>query len=104
MTEKMPQSCRFCGAEVPQRSGRGRPAIYCRVGHRRAAEHEIARQGRRIERLQTLLDSAEREVAVSEPYVQDRPRRELEVITRQVQRAIERLVTLLDDPNYEETP
>lgn len=45
-------TCRKCGNALPERAGTGRPALYCSSACRRAAEYEIRRLSRRLERLE----------------------------------------------------
>jgi len=41
--------CRKCGSELPTRTGRGRPAVYCSTGCRRATEYELRRVQKALE-------------------------------------------------------
>ena len=45
-------TCRKCGNAFPGRARTGRPAMYCSLACRRAAEYEIRRLSRRLERLE----------------------------------------------------
>ena len=45
-------ACLKCGGPLPERPATGRPATYCSVACRRAAEFEIRRLNRRLEVLE----------------------------------------------------
>jgi hypothetical protein len=49
------QGCRKCGADLPARPRRGRPAAYCSEPCRRLAEYEIRRIDRRLELLVNVV-------------------------------------------------
>ncbi|MBA2557110.1 MAG: hypothetical protein H0V12_07195 [Chloroflexi bacterium] len=101
----MRDRCRFCNAALPAREGRGRPPAYCSVGHRRAGGHEIQRQVRRIEKLQNLLDAAERSAALAyQSYERETRQKEVDLLTAQIEGATTRLVALLDSDDEDETP
>jgi hypothetical protein len=51
----MPESCRQCGVGLPEREGRGRPADYCSVGCRRAAEYALRRAQRGLMRVEAEI-------------------------------------------------
>lgn len=48
-------ACPSCGAAVEQRTGAGRPAVYCGEACRRLAEYEIRALVRRIDRAELEL-------------------------------------------------
>lgn len=65
MVEK---SCRKCGAKITQDDGPGRPADYCTAGCRRAAEHEVRRLNRALERTEDAARSHREHLAVRPSY------------------------------------
>ena len=52
-----PRCCAICGANLPERSGAGRPRVYCSPSCRRTAEFEIRRLGLRLEGIDAVLSS-----------------------------------------------
>ena len=48
-------TCVKCGKPLPERSGPGRPQLYCSPGCRRSAEHEVRRAERALERTEVIL-------------------------------------------------
>lgn len=51
----MEKLCLKCGAPIPPGAATGRPASYCGVGCRRAAEHEIKRCDQQLARVESQL-------------------------------------------------
>ena len=56
----MTDTCRQCGAEFEQHSGRGRPARYCDAYCRRVAEFEVRRLFRRLATADSDVDEYDR--------------------------------------------
>jgi len=56
-------TCPKCGADVPQKPGKGRPAVYCGVTCRKAAEYELRRLQRALEAAEDRLRANERRCA-----------------------------------------
>jgi len=101
-----PTCCR-CGTplQVPQT---GRPPIYCGNGCRRAAEHEIRRLVRHLERYEhDAADSRLRIAAIRARYPDERPdfvegqvrepQAQLDALQAEIARAEERMTALLDE-------
>jgi hypothetical protein len=55
-------TCRKCGRDLAAREGAGRPAVYCSVGCRRAAEYELRRA-------QDALAAAEKDIRAHREHV-----------------------------------
>jgi hypothetical protein len=100
MTER---HCRYCSGKVNTLKS-GRPPDYCSVGCRRAAEYEVRRASRRLERLEDERDRLERQTAeytLQDAAVTDwqrqRHRADARMVAEQVDRMRRRMRDLLDD-------
>lgn len=97
-------TCRKCSKPLPERSGRGRPALYCSTGCRRAAEYEIRRLQATIERLEGKILHHREAIALDRSGcgliccgLVPAQRRHLDVLTEQLAAAEQRFAVLLDD-------
>ena len=95
--------CRYCSGEL-RVSKRGRPPNYCSVGCRRAAEYEVRRMSRRLERLEDEHDRLERRTAEytlrdagASDWQLQRHQSDAHVVDLQIARARQRMRDLLDD-------
>lgn len=101
MTEA-PRRCLKCPAPVPQ-AGRGRPRDYCSTGCKRAAEFEVRRITRRLERLEddrselrlNLDGGGKAAEKYSGPYQTAAFSRQLAAVEREIAATEDRLRTLL---------
>ena len=91
-------TCRKCGTSLTS-PATGRPPTYCGTGCRRAAEHEIRRLSRHLERL--ALDASKLRIDLASedhPATIDRLSRRLDAYGREIDAADVRLRLLLDEP------
>jgi hypothetical protein len=100
--------CRYCSSELEVRET-GRPPDYCSVGCRRAAEYEIRRISRRLERLEDEADRLQRrtaEYSLRDAGVSDwqlrRHQSEAQTVDLQVARARQLMRDLLDDDDLDD--
>jgi len=90
--------CARCGAGLPGWAGRGQRPKWCSTGCRRAAEYEVRRLVRRLERLDGRLAEL-REVKAGVAFSHRRAKVDADVghYEHERQRAEDRLAELLDE-------
>lgn len=94
--EKPLACCLKCSAPLPPRFG-GRPADYCSTVCRRAAEFEVRRINRRLERLEEKRSGLRVDLAAGQygPVARQHSTRRLAAVDQEIERAEARLRELL---------
>ena len=96
VVERKSRACLKCGCKL-QAKGAGRPATYCSVACRRAAEFEIRRVQDRLVRLEDELEQLRRDRSGLPHMIHGTPEERLAGLEAEIERQEARLRALLDE-------
>jgi hypothetical protein len=94
MTEK--PECLKCGRELEESARTGRPRSWCSVGCRRAAEYEVRRASRRLEKLEERASDLRHSRSTIRDWLGRTREEALADVEGELREAEERLRALLD--------